>query len=82
MKVLVYPHTMEIGGCQLNAVETAGALRERGHDVSVISAPGPLVELVGKLGLTHIPLDPRSRRPLASSPRACGSTTSCRPRSP
>ena len=30
MKVLVYPHTMEIGGCQLNAVETAGALRERG----------------------------------------------------
>ena len=46
MRVLVYPHTMEIGGCQLNAVETAGALRDRGHDVSVISAPGPLVELV------------------------------------
>jgi hypothetical protein len=36
VRVLVYPHTMEIGGCQLNAVETAGALRERGHDDSAI----------------------------------------------
>ena len=70
MKVLVYPHTMEMGGSQLNAVETAGALRERGHDVSVISRPGPLVELVGQLGLTHIPLDPRSHSrpsPLAAA---------------
>ena len=73
MRVLVYPHTMEIGGCQLNAVETAGALRDRGHDVSVISAPGPLVELVGRLGLTHIPLDPRSRR--RPSPRAAAQLT-------
>src|SRR5512132_1757764 len=73
VKVLVYPHTMEIGGCQLNAVETAGALRDRGHDVSVISRPGPLVELVWQLGLTHIPLDPRSyRRP---SPRAAAQLT-------
>lgn len=68
MKVLVYPHTMEIGGCQLNAVETAGALLGRGHDVSVISQPGPLVELVHQLGVEHIPLDPKTgRRP---SPRA------------
>jgi len=73
LKVLVYPHAMEIGGCQLNAVETAGALRERGHDVSVISEPGPLVELVGQLGLTHIPLDPRSRR--RPSPRAAAQLT-------
>ena len=73
MRVLVYPHTMEIGGCQLNAVETAGALRQRGHDVSVISRPGPLVELVRQLGLTHIPLDPRAyRRP---SPHAAAHLT-------
>jgi glycosyltransferase involved in cell wall biosynthesis len=59
---------MEIGGCQLNAVETAGALQERGHEVSVISQPGPLVELVRRLGVTHIPVDPKAaRRP---SPRA------------
>jgi glycosyltransferase involved in cell wall biosynthesis len=73
VKVLVYPHTMEIGGCQLNAVETAGAVRDRGHDVSVISRPGPLVELVRQLGLTHIPLDPRAhKRP---SPRAAAHLT-------
>jgi glycosyltransferase involved in cell wall biosynthesis len=73
VKVLVYPHTMEIGGSQLNAVETAGAVRDRGHDVSVISRPGPLVELVRQLGLTHILLDPRSyKRP---SPRAAAQLT-------
>jgi glycosyltransferase involved in cell wall biosynthesis len=73
VRVLVYPHTMEIGGCQLNAVETAGALLERGHEVSVISQPGPLVELVRQLGLTHIPLDPKSRR--RPSPRAAAQLT-------
>lgn len=68
MRVLVYPHAMEIGGSQLNAVETGAALRDRGHDVTVISRPGPLVETALQLGLGHIPLDPKSyRRP---SPRA------------
>jgi len=68
VKVLVYPHAMEIGGSQLNAIETGAALRDRGHDVTVISRPGPLVETAKQLGLGHIPLDPKSyRRP---SPRA------------
>jgi phosphatidyl-myo-inositol alpha-mannosyltransferase len=60
---------MEIGGSQLNAVETAAAVRDRGHEVVVISRPGPLVDTVRQLGLVHIPLDPRSRRrpsPLAA----------------
>ena len=35
MRVLVYPHAMEIGGSQLNAVETGAALRDRGHEVTV-----------------------------------------------
>jgi phosphatidyl-myo-inositol alpha-mannosyltransferase len=69
VKVLVYPHTMEIGGSQLNAVEIAAAMRDRGHEVLVISRPGPLVDTARLLGLAHIPLDPRSRRrpsPLAA----------------
>ena len=33
MRILVYPHTMEIGRCQLNTVETADAL--------VIASDGP-----------------------------------------
>ncbi len=68
MRVLVYPHTMEIGGSQLNAVEIAAAVRDRGHDVIVISRSGALVDRVRQLGLSHIPLDPRSRR--RPSPRA------------
>jgi glycosyltransferase involved in cell wall biosynthesis len=68
VKVLVYPHTMEIGGSQLNAIEIAAAVQQRGHDVTVVSRPGPLVETVRQLGLPHVTLDPRATRTL--SPRA------------
>lgn len=73
MRVLVYPHTMEIGGSQLNAIEIAAAVRDRGHEVMVVSRPGPLVETVRRLGLVHVPLDPRSRR--RPSPRAAAQLT-------
>ena len=73
MKVLVYPHTMEIGGSQLNAVEIAAAVQQRGHDVTVVSRPGPLVETVRQLGLPHVTLDPRATRTL--SPRALSHLT-------
>jgi glycosyltransferase involved in cell wall biosynthesis len=65
VKVLVYPHTMGIGGSQLNAIEIAAAVRDRGHDVTVVSRPGPLVATVQQLGLPHVPLDPRARRTLS-----------------
>jgi glycosyltransferase involved in cell wall biosynthesis len=54
MKVLVCPHTMEIGGSQSNAIELAAAVRDLGHEVAVYSAPGPLVERLGDLGLEHV----------------------------
>ena len=63
MRVLVYPNTSEIGGSQLNAVELAGAVRDRGHDVLVLAEDGPLLERVAQLGLERVPLAPRSRRP-------------------
>lgn len=63
MKILVYPHTMEIGGSQLNAVQLAGAVRDRGHDVIVMSEPGPLVERVHKMGLPFIEIPLHRRRP-------------------
>jgi phosphatidylinositol alpha-mannosyltransferase len=61
VKVLVYPHVMEIGGSQLNAIEIAAAVRDRGHEVLVVSGPGPLVETVRRLGLSHAWLDPRAK---------------------
>ncbi len=73
MKVLVYPHTMEVGGSQLNAIEIAAAVRDRGHEVTVISRPGALVETVHQLGLPHIPLDPRAHGSV--SPRALAQLT-------
>ncbi|RFB81082.1 glycosyltransferase [Methylovirgula sp. 4M-Z18] len=60
MNVLVYPHSMEIGGSQLNAVQIAGAVRDRGHQVIVVSERGPLVARVAALGLEHIEI-PRDR---------------------
>ncbi len=55
LRVLVYPHSMEVGGSQINALELAGAVRDRGHHVDVYCADGPLVDLVHRLGLRRIP---------------------------
>lgn len=63
MRILVYPHSMEMGGSQLNAVQLAGAVRDRGHEVIVMSEPGPLVERVRDLGLEHLELPPYRHRP-------------------
>jgi glycosyltransferase involved in cell wall biosynthesis len=57
---------MEIGGSQLNAIEIAAAVRDRGHEVLVVSRAGPLVAMVRRLGLSHVLLDDRAtRRPSA-----------------
>jgi glycosyltransferase involved in cell wall biosynthesis len=62
VRILVYPHTMELGGSQLNAVELAAAVRDRGHDVLVVSEGGPLVSIVESLGLERIRLAGGARR--------------------
>ncbi|WP_322760155.1 glycosyltransferase [Frankia sp. Cr2] len=66
MRILVYPHMMEIGGSQLNAVELAGAVRDLGHEVTVFGVPGPLVDTVGDLKLDYVASPKPGRRP---SPR-------------
>lgn len=63
MRIIVYPHAMELGGSQLNAIALAGAVRDRGHDVIVVGEPGPLVDRVHELGLEHVPIPLRRRRP-------------------
>lgn len=65
MRILVYPHTMEIGGSQTNAIELAAAVRDMGHEVVVHAPDGPLVARVDELGLEHVP-----RRPTFGSPGA------------
>ncbi|MET0238134.1 MAG: glycosyltransferase family 4 protein [Kibdelosporangium sp.] len=63
MRVLVYPHAMEIGGSQLNAIQLAGAVRDRGHEVIVFAEPGPLVDRVREMGLEHLEIPLSRRRP-------------------
>jgi glycosyltransferase involved in cell wall biosynthesis len=63
MRIIVYPHAMEIGGSQLNAVQLAGAVRDRGHEVIVVAEPGPLVEHLHAMNLEHVPIPARRRRP-------------------
>lgn len=63
MRVIVYPHAMEIGGSQLNALQLAGAVRDRGHEVIIVAEPGPLVDVVARLDLEHVPIPARRRRP-------------------
>ncbi|WP_197288257.1 glycosyltransferase family 4 protein [Nocardia sp. NRRL S-836] len=54
---------MELGGSQLNAVQLAAAVRDRGHEVLVLSEPGELVPLVAELGLEHVEIPLRRKRP-------------------
>jgi phosphatidylinositol alpha-mannosyltransferase len=66
MKALVYPHSTGIGGSQLNAVEISALVRDRGHEILMVSRPGPLVETMRQLDLPHVCLDDRAvRRPSA-----------------
>ncbi|WP_237047961.1 glycosyltransferase family 4 protein [Lentzea guizhouensis] len=54
---------MELGGSQLNAIQLAAAVRDRGHEVVVLSEPGELVPLVAEQGLEHVEIPLRRKRP-------------------
>lgn len=69
LRILVYPHAMELGGSQLNALELAGAVRDLGHEVVVLCEDGPLLSMVGQLGLERLPLDAHRRRPSLATAR-------------
>ncbi|WP_269327179.1 glycosyltransferase [Kineosporia mesophila] len=54
---------MEIGGSQINAIELGSAVRNMGHEVTVLSEPGPLVTMVRDLGLDHVEIPLSRGRP-------------------
>jgi len=62
MKVLVFPHHLEIGGSQTNAIDLATQLRDRhGHDIVFFATPGPARALIDERGfrLLVAPTPPR-----------------------
>jgi len=70
MRVAVYPHTLEIGGSQLNAIELAGAVRDFGCDVVVFGQDGALRTRIEQLGLEFIEAPTPRRRPSPAVLRA------------
>ena len=70
MKVVVYPHRLEIGGSQINAIELAAAVRDLGHEVIVFGQPGALVARVQELGLEFAPAPQPRGRPAPKVMRA------------
>lgn len=63
MKIIVYAHSMEIGGSQLNAIEIGAAVQRLGHEVILVGEPGPLAATAGRLGLEHCVIPERRWRP-------------------
>lgn len=57
MRVIVCPHDMGMGGSQLNALDLAAAVRDRGHHVMLYATPGPLMDRAHALGLDLSPSD-------------------------
>jgi glycosyltransferase involved in cell wall biosynthesis len=76
VRIVIYPHSMEFGGSQRNAIDIATALRERGHELTVFCPPGPLLNLVIERGLRYelAPL-PRIRPSFAVMKRLCAVVT-------
>ncbi|MGZ8733792.1 MAG: glycosyltransferase family 4 protein [Acidimicrobiia bacterium] len=71
MRIVVYPHLMTVGGSQLNAIELAAAVRDRGHEVTVFAAEaGPLGETVEQLGLPLVLAPRHKKRPSIPIARA------------
>jgi glycosyltransferase involved in cell wall biosynthesis len=58
VRILVAPPTLGFGGSQMNAIELGAAVRDLGHDVTVVAQPGPLGGRVAELRLPFVPLRP------------------------
>ncbi|MGZ0711661.1 glycosyltransferase (plasmid) [Coraliomargarita sp. W4R53] len=69
MRIVVYPHDLEIGGSQLNAIELAAGVRNLGHEVIVFGRRGALNSRIAELGLEFIDAPPQGKRPSVSTAR-------------
>ncbi|MBO1739135.1 glycosyltransferase [Leifsonia sp. TF02-11] len=71
MKVLVYAHTLEIGGSQINAIELAHEVSKRpGFEVAVFAPDGVLADDIRARGLRYVPAPDRRMAPSPSATAA------------
>jgi glycosyltransferase involved in cell wall biosynthesis len=66
MRILVYPHDLNIGGSQINAIDLAAGVAQAGHQVIVYGVPGPLESYIRERGLRFIPARTLRYRPAPS----------------
>lgn len=66
MNILVYPHQLVMGGSQINAIELAAKVRDRGHRVTVTAPDGLLASMIRQFDLEFVPTPVASYYP---SPR-------------
>lgn len=64
LRILVCPHELITGGSQLNAIDLAARIRDRGHTVEIYAPPGPLVRRIASFGLTYRPAPAMTSRSL------------------
>lgn len=67
MNIIVYAHSMEIGGSQINAIEIGAAVQSRGHQVLLVAEDGQLTPAAKRAGLEHIRISERRRAPSLST---------------
>jgi glycosyltransferase involved in cell wall biosynthesis len=70
MRVLVYPHDLNMGGSQTNAIELASAVKRLGHECIVFGRTGSLCDRIDELGLEFIESPPPGHRPSMRVARA------------
>ncbi|MBU1336447.1 MAG: glycosyltransferase family 4 protein [Alphaproteobacteria bacterium] len=63
MNIVVYAHSMEVGGSQFNAIEIGQATQSLGHNVLLLAEDGALSPIVEKAGLEHIRVSTHRTRP-------------------
>ncbi|MDB5527027.1 MAG: group 1 glycosyl transferase [Devosia sp.] len=63
MNIVVYAHSMELGGSQFNAIEIGQATQALGHNVLLLAEDGALSPIAEKAGLEHIRVSTRRSRP-------------------
>ncbi|WP_375386211.1 glycosyltransferase [uncultured Microbacterium sp.] len=63
MRILVYPHDLNMGGSQTNAIELAAAVTALGHECIIFGRRGTLCGRIEELGLDFIESPDPGRRP-------------------
>ena len=66
MRVIVYPHDLEMGGSQTNAIEMAAAVARLGVEITIFGQPGALNRRISELGLDFVPAPAPPSSPFSS----------------